>query len=301
MLTVEPYKSELLPLWRFKNEAEAARSSRALYAAFVAYRRAGDFVGMDMTRKFVQMGYTRARRYANHKSGRKYDEAGRVAPLAPDEQKALAAAIFRKVWQKIAADATYRAALTQEPRTGFSSREVTSKIGLNCLNDVGVHGLVQIVRIATIRIESPRYAYAQNGSPGRAQVWRMRASAGRGSDRLSSRAGRTPPSVSCRRVRRAFEGFGSRPVAAARTKPKLSSVRADRDERRWPNGTEGARHCAERLRLWAVVLSRAARTNQSSAAFVPTRDQRRWPNGRTVRGTVRTFSGFEQVVRRGRL
>lgn len=27
---------------------------------------------MDMTRKFLQMGMTRARRYANHKGGRKY-------------------------------------------------------------------------------------------------------------------------------------------------------------------------------------------------------------------------------------
>ena len=31
-----------------------------------------DFVGADMARKFLQMGYTRSRRYANHSSGRKY-------------------------------------------------------------------------------------------------------------------------------------------------------------------------------------------------------------------------------------
>lgn len=108
VLTAEPYKSELLPLWRFKNEAEARKSSRALYAAFLAYGRAGDFVGMDMARKFVQMGYTRARRYANHKSGRKYDESGHVRPLSPDSQKAKAAAIFRRVWQKMADDPHYR-------------------------------------------------------------------------------------------------------------------------------------------------------------------------------------------------
>ena len=39
---------------------------------FLNYRAEDDFVGMDMARKFLQMGYTRARRYANHKSGRKY-------------------------------------------------------------------------------------------------------------------------------------------------------------------------------------------------------------------------------------
>ena len=29
-------------------------------------------MGMDMARKFLQMGYPRSRRYTNHKSGRKY-------------------------------------------------------------------------------------------------------------------------------------------------------------------------------------------------------------------------------------
>ncbi len=70
MLTAEPYKSELLPLWRFRTPEIATTSSKALWKAFVAYGKAGDFVGMDLARKFIQMGYTRARRYANHASGR---------------------------------------------------------------------------------------------------------------------------------------------------------------------------------------------------------------------------------------
>ncbi len=110
VLTAEPYKSELLPLWRFRTEAIARRSSAALYAAFVGYRDSGDFVGMDLARKFVQMGFTRARRYANHKSGRKYDENGTVAPRDGDEEKARAALVFRRVWRKIEADPIYRAA-----------------------------------------------------------------------------------------------------------------------------------------------------------------------------------------------
>ena len=110
VLTAEPYKSELLPLWRFKTEAIAKESSKALYAAFIAYRDAGDFVGMDMARKFIQMGYTRARRYANHQSGRKYDEQGVVAERQPDAEKARAAAVFHRVWRKVEADARYRKA-----------------------------------------------------------------------------------------------------------------------------------------------------------------------------------------------
>ena len=125
VLTAEPYKSELLPLWRFKDEATAKTSAKALYAAFSAYRDAGDFVGMDMARKFVQMGYTRARRYANHKSGRKYDHLGAVAPREADPEKARAAAVFQRVWRKIEADASYqaaRAAWKTESRRGRSTR-----------------------------------------------------------------------------------------------------------------------------------------------------------------------------------
>ena len=38
------------------------------------YKDVEDFVGMDMCRKFLEMGFTRARRYANRKDGKKYDE-----------------------------------------------------------------------------------------------------------------------------------------------------------------------------------------------------------------------------------
>ena len=55
VLTFEPYKSALLPLWRFRTVEVATRSSRELWERFEEYDRAGDFVGMDMTRKFIQM------------------------------------------------------------------------------------------------------------------------------------------------------------------------------------------------------------------------------------------------------
>jgi hypothetical protein len=73
VLLVEPYKSEILPYWRFKTPAAAKISSARISKLFRAYLAAGDFVGADMARKFLQMGWTRARRYANHLSGRKYD------------------------------------------------------------------------------------------------------------------------------------------------------------------------------------------------------------------------------------
>lgn len=109
VLIAEPYKSELLPLWRFKTPEVARASSTALWKAFVAYRRARDFVGMDMARKYLQMGFTRARRYANHRTGRKYDRARVEAPDDPDPVKAAAAAVFYDVWQKAERDRSYRA------------------------------------------------------------------------------------------------------------------------------------------------------------------------------------------------
>ncbi|RYZ09252.1 MAG: DUF4385 family protein [Myxococcales bacterium] len=122
VLTAEPYKSELLPLWRFKTEADAKASAQALQAAFARYKKQGDFVGMDMARKFVQMGFTRARRYANHRSGRKYDESGAVAPRDADPEKARAAAVFYRLWQKLESDARYCAARAAwPPRPSASS------------------------------------------------------------------------------------------------------------------------------------------------------------------------------------
>src|SRR5687767_7837957 len=81
VLMVEPYKSEILPHWKFATPADAKKSSAKIYKLFLAYLKADDFPGADMARKFLQMGWTRARRYANHKGGRKYDaESGELLP-----------------------------------------------------------------------------------------------------------------------------------------------------------------------------------------------------------------------------
>ncbi len=112
VLLVEPYKSEILPYWRFKTPEIAKESSAKIYEMFLNYLEQDDFVGADMARKFLQMGYTRSRRYANHKSGRKYkanpQKAGspeaekqarqEILPLDVDPIKAQSAAIFKEKW-----------------------------------------------------------------------------------------------------------------------------------------------------------------------------------------------------------
>jgi hypothetical protein len=110
VLLVEPYKSEILPHWRFKTPQIARQSANKIYKLFLGYKRQEDFVGMDMARKFLQMGYTRSRRYANHKSGRKYKEGGKeVLPHEEDLAKAESAKIFYEKWQKAKADKKYQA------------------------------------------------------------------------------------------------------------------------------------------------------------------------------------------------
>jgi hypothetical protein len=126
VLLVEPYKGEILPHWKFKTPAIAKSSAAKIYRMFLQYKKAADFVGMDMARKFLQMGYTRSRRYANHKSGKKYDgpvppdkkgQSGAHGrgelPLETDAIKAQSAAIFYEAWQKAKADKLYQKLLAE--------------------------------------------------------------------------------------------------------------------------------------------------------------------------------------------
>ncbi|KAG5990598.1 hypothetical protein E4U54_004070 [Claviceps lovelessii] len=114
VLTFEPYKSALLPLWRFRTEDMARKSAADLWARFEAFHRQGDFVGMDMARKFIQMGMTRAKRYANHAGGRKYDKTtGEQLPEsrahADKGEKERASRIFRGYWQRCRSHEGYKA------------------------------------------------------------------------------------------------------------------------------------------------------------------------------------------------
>ncbi|NHC23512.1 DUF4385 domain-containing protein [Nocardioides sp. IC4_145] len=105
---VEPYKSELLPLWEFATVEKAERSSAAIAERFRGYLADGDFVGADLARKYLQMGYTRARRYANRQEGEKA------------QVKAEAAAVFKAAWDAAAGDATYRR-LREEHREKYDA------------------------------------------------------------------------------------------------------------------------------------------------------------------------------------
>ncbi|ORY83883.1 hypothetical protein BCR37DRAFT_408374 [Protomyces lactucae-debilis] len=115
VLSVEPYKSELLPLWRFKTPDVARESSQLLKEAFDKYKVERDFIGMDMTRKFIQMGVTRARRYANWPGGKKYagtiDAKGKRETVVKGPEnpiKAESARIFGEVLATVKDDDLYQ-------------------------------------------------------------------------------------------------------------------------------------------------------------------------------------------------
>ena len=146
VLMVEPYKSEILPHWRFRTPEVARESSDKIYAMFLTYLTHNDFVGADMARKFLQMGFTRSRRYANHKSGRKYAQNPQLEPTAEAEKaarkklllpqeidpvKAASAEIFREKYQLALGNFDYQRLMQQhrnqyEGDTGDPRKDVDS-------------------------------------------------------------------------------------------------------------------------------------------------------------------------------
>ena len=105
VLLVRPYTNDICSHWRFKTPDEAVVSSDKIYKMYEGYRSKQDFIGMDMCRKFLEMGFTRARRYANHNSGKKYDSEGNVRPQEPDHatsKYAQSAGIFKKMRNMVA-------------------------------------------------------------------------------------------------------------------------------------------------------------------------------------------------------
>ena len=110
VLLVRPYTDVICRHWRFKTLKEARISSQKIFDMYLDYRIQKDFVGMDMCRKFLEMGFTRARRYANHKDGKKYGKDGKVLPQEKDwatSEKAKAAKRFKEFRDLVTQDEFY--------------------------------------------------------------------------------------------------------------------------------------------------------------------------------------------------
>ena len=108
VLLVRPYTNIICRNWRFKTSKIAEKSANTIYHMYRGFRALKDFIGMDMCRKFLEMGFTRARRYANHRDGKKYKD-GKILPQEKDAltcDKAKSATIFK----------TFRDMVTKDPK-----------------------------------------------------------------------------------------------------------------------------------------------------------------------------------------
>jgi len=116
VLMYQPYKSEILPHWRYKNKDAAEKSAHKIFGLFVKYIEDNDFVGADMAKKYLHMGFTRPMRYAKYPGGNKYDDDGNeVQAHGPDttgewydKDKREAAIVFRKAWKSARENSTYK-------------------------------------------------------------------------------------------------------------------------------------------------------------------------------------------------
>ncbi|WP_246023013.1 DUF4385 family protein [Halosimplex halophilum] len=113
---IEPYKSELLPEWGIATLEEAEDGAEAIYERYREYRETDEFVGMDMARKYLQMGWTRAMRYAKYPGGNKYrttDDGERVE-REPEEwydaEKREIALVYREYLDRVRDDEAYERA-----------------------------------------------------------------------------------------------------------------------------------------------------------------------------------------------
>ena len=110
VLICQPYKSELHIHWRFKTPEQAKQSAQTIYMMFLDYLKQEDFVGADMAKKYLHMGFTRARRYWNHSSGKKWTNNGewKVLPYDRTEQRFYdSSLIFQKSWKMARTDQKY--------------------------------------------------------------------------------------------------------------------------------------------------------------------------------------------------
>lgn len=118
VLSFEPYKGLILPYWAFRTVPIARNCAQTLWSIFRSYLARRDFVGADMSRKFIQMGMTRARRYANHKGGRKYAKdtgekldkwsGGSEEDVRKRREKEDASEVFKAVWRRCIEDEDYK-------------------------------------------------------------------------------------------------------------------------------------------------------------------------------------------------
>ena len=154
VLIAEPYKSEILPYWKFATPKKAAESAAKIYSIFTTYKAQDNFVGMDMARKFLQMGFTRSRRYANHSSGKKYTPDGAVRPqdtTSEQSDKATSAKIFYDYYVRAKNDPIYitlKAAHQTAKPSVHAATLLPAAIGRVATRELAAHNIHTLAEVA---------------------------------------------------------------------------------------------------------------------------------------------------------
>lgn len=92
----EPYRTELIPHWKFKPAKDAQKSSKKLYSMFLNYLANNEFAGADMARKYLEMGLSRAKRYANLDD---HQNSSSASLAKPEDDKLAAVVMFEEKYE----------------------------------------------------------------------------------------------------------------------------------------------------------------------------------------------------------
>lgn len=106
----QPYSDRLRQHWGYDTVEQAEEDAEWLYEQFQEYVADGNYVGADMARKFLEMGWTRSMRYAKYPGGEK---DGNDPQYYHDKQKREIARIYRDYLDMVQSNSEYSRLETQ--------------------------------------------------------------------------------------------------------------------------------------------------------------------------------------------
>jgi len=109
VFSVSPYKDQLIKDFTFKNVKQSRKSAKNLYNKFKLYREKMDFIGMDMTRKFLELGYLQSLRFSKFPGGKKYTKSGNVRRVDyKQDEKLEISKIYKRYLNLVNSDKVYK-------------------------------------------------------------------------------------------------------------------------------------------------------------------------------------------------
>ena len=109
VFSVSPYKDQIIKHFTFKNIEQSKASAEKIYNMFEEYRDKKDFVGMDMARKFLELGYLQSLRFSKFSGGKKYTKSGNLKRSSYKEKEKLEISnVYKSYLDKANSDKVYK-------------------------------------------------------------------------------------------------------------------------------------------------------------------------------------------------